>query len=309
MKNIDVAKDNLTQGHLGDISYQTFSNMASFYGRFMESHHHLGYYQLHYLNYGYINISLDNKISVTTNAPLFVLTPPSVSHAFFTPNEATGHVLTVRDAIIEPILKKLYPRPDGNVSIKAVCISLEQKQDVADNIERFFEIIASSINSTTVKNEVFLQEAVQALFAYIFCIKDMASSINARKYSTGDLGIFQEFTKLIESNYTKHLTVVDYVTMLGITESKLKEVCKKVSALPPKRMIFERLLQEAKRQLVYTDHCVSSIADNLGFEDSSYFTRFFGKHVGVTPTQWRKESKLLTNIDVEKMETSSPDVK
>jgi AraC family transcriptional regulator, transcriptional activator of pobA len=49
-----------------------------------------------------------------------------------------------------------------------------------------------------------------------------------------------------------------------------------------------RKLIEAKRQLVYTRSSVAEIAYGLGFGDSSHFTSFFSRHVGVTPVGFRK---------------------
>ena len=47
----------------------------------------------------------------------------------------------------------------------------------------------------------------------------------------------------------------------------------------------------AKDKLLTTDKSVSDIADELGFESIYYFTRFFKKLTGVTPSVFRKSSK------------------
>ncbi|STL26619.1 regulator of the 4HPA-hydroxylase operon [Escherichia coli] len=57
---------------------------------------------------GQIELQLDDH-RYSVEAPLFVLTPPSVPHAFITESDADGHVLTVREDLIWPLLEVLYP--------------------------------------------------------------------------------------------------------------------------------------------------------------------------------------------------------
>ena len=50
----------------------------------------------------------------------------------------------------------------------------------------------------------------------------------------------------------------------------------------------ERRTDKAKRELGYTNLMVRQIADGLGFAEPAYFTRFFLKHTGRAPTDWRE---------------------
>lgn len=88
--------------------YQSFARMAAFFGRHMLPHRHEQYFQMHFLNSGQIELQLDDH-RYSVEAPLFVLTPPSVPHAFITESDADGHVLTVREDLIWPLLEVLYP--------------------------------------------------------------------------------------------------------------------------------------------------------------------------------------------------------
>ncbi|MFL1684266.1 helix-turn-helix domain-containing protein [Coprobacter secundus] len=47
-------------------------------------------------------------------------------------------------------------------------------------------------------------------------------------------------------------------------------------------------MREAKFQLHSTDKSVTQIAEKLNFPNSSFFARFFRKHLGMTPLQFRK---------------------
>ena len=289
MRNIDIGKDHLADGKFNDISYQSFSRMASFYGRFMEPHRHDGYYQIHYLDNGYINLSLDDQANLTPAVPVLILTPPSIPHAFYTTNESTGHVLTVRDEIVRPLIEKLYPRDPNVANTRATYLSLKNKAEIKHNIDSFFSLISSVSTDDKKLSDAVITYLVKGFFTYIFChiSFDQSSSCKIR----GELALFQNFKQLIEENYTKQIAVPDYAKLLDVTESRLKDMCRRFSGLSPKRLIFERVVTEAKRQLLYTDNSISTIALNLGFADPSYFARFFIRNVGLSPSQWQKNSK------------------
>jgi AraC family transcriptional regulator, transcriptional activator of pobA len=54
------------------------------------------------------------------------------------------------------------------------------------------------------------------------------------------------------------------------------------------QLIDEQIILEAKRYLLATPNQVKDIAWDLGYEDVSYFIRFFKKHTGLTPDAFRK---------------------
>jgi AraC-like DNA-binding protein len=53
-------------------------------------------------------------------------------------------------------------------------------------------------------------------------------------------------------------------------------------------LITNRVILEAKRNLTNTSKTVNQVADALGFENYSYFTRLFKKQTGLTPSEFRK---------------------
>jgi YesN/AraC family two-component response regulator len=56
-------------------------------------------------------------------------------------------------------------------------------------------------------------------------------------------------------------------------------------------LINDQIILEAKRHLIATPAQVKEIADQLGYEDPSYFIRFFKKHTGYSPDTFRKNFK------------------
>ena len=103
-------------------------------------------------------------------------------------------------------------------------------------------------------------------------------------------------SSLIESHYKEHRSIGFYADALSITPKHLNSLCRQYLRTTVADMQHERLLVESKRLLFFTSLSVKEIAHQLGFEDASYFVRFFKRLTGLTPTQLRgggSESTIL----------------
>jgi AraC-like DNA-binding protein len=101
--------------------------------------------------------------------------------------------------------------------------------------------------------------------------------------------VFNRFRELVEKEYRGNRAPSYYASLLNITEKKLNEVCKENTGDNVSDYIKERVLLEAKRLLHNTEHNVKEIAYFLGFEDPSYFNRFFKANTGITAGDFRKD--------------------
>ncbi len=99
----------------------------------------------------------------------------------------------------------------------------------------------------------------------------------------------KQFIQLVDAHYLNTTSVADYADMLHVTANHLAETVRRTVGLPPGKIIHERLLLEAKRLLRYSDLPVAEIAYQLNFEDPSYFSRFFRKQTGFSPSDFREQ--------------------
>lgn len=100
-----------------------------------------------------------------------------------------------------------------------------------------------------------------------------------------------KFLDLLEVNITQHKQVSYYADQLHLSAYQLNSITKTVLDKTPSELINEHLLLESKRQLLATSNQVNQIAYSLGYEDVSYFIRFFKKHIGLSPEAFRHNFK------------------
>jgi AraC family transcriptional regulator, transcriptional activator of pobA len=100
-------------------------------------------------------------------------------------------------------------------------------------------------------------------------------------------GILRRFEALLEQHFLQHWTVSDYAAALSITPTHLSRVTRAATGHAASHVILERVIREARRNLVYTNLPVSTIAYSLGFSDPAYFSRLFSGATGRSPRSFR----------------------
>jgi AraC family transcriptional activator of pobA len=101
----------------------------------------------------------------------------------------------------------------------------------------------------------------------------------------------ERFRELVNQYYGKNLRLQEYASMMAISVSQLRAACTAALGQSPTKVIHARIVTEAKRSLIFTDLPVEQVAFRLGFDDAAYFTRFFRREVGQTPSQFRSTAK------------------
>lgn len=97
----------------------------------------------------------------------------------------------------------------------------------------------------------------------------------------------QGFIKLVEEHYLQVHEVQFYADRLCITTNYLNKIVTERLGTTSKKYILNKVIQEAKNLLSFTDMSISEISNNLRFESPSYFTRVFNRYVGVKPKEFR----------------------
>lgn len=91
-----------------------------------------------------------------------------------------------------------------------------------------------------------------------------------------------------KGNPIQHRRISEYAAELAISPNHLNDTIKSISGRSASQLIKEQLIKQATMCLVRSDKSISEIAYLLGFEDSSYFARFYKLHTGSSPSEVRR---------------------
>jgi len=182
---------------------------------------------------------------------------------------------------------KLSNQRLGKASSKNYC-ELEMNR-----FNRLEAILASMFQEFTAREEGF-KDIIKSNLD-IFFIEFIRQSPNpnagattANSYSQGR---FEEFMELLDRNIAINKQVSQYTDMMSLSPYQLNEIIKSSVGKTTSELINEQIILEAKRYLLATTNQVKEIADQLGYEDPSYFIRFFKKHTGHSPEAYRHQFK------------------
>ncbi|MCH4813718.1 4-hydroxyphenylacetate catabolism regulatory protein HpaA [Vreelandella neptunia] len=270
-----------------NVHYDALAPMADFFGRNMPVHHHDRFFQVHYIKSGMVRVYLDNR-QYHQQGPMFFLTPPTVPHSFTTEEGSDGHVLTVRQQLVWSLLEESADL--GSIQkISPVCVatgnvSQEARHEVM-RVERLFDELGTEFNSYRKGRDAALTTLTQLIFISLFRLS--ANSLKAQHTRQDELTLFHRFNLEIEAHFKAHWTLTKYATALNVTEARLNSICRRIAGVPSKRLVHERLVQEARRMLTFTRMTVNEIGYQLGFQDPAYFCRFFARHAGTSPSRYR----------------------
>lgn len=107
----------------------------------------------------------------------------------------------------------------------------------------------------------------------------------SRQYS-----LFVKFRDLVEEHFITKRTVQEYADMLYITAKHLGEIVKQETGRNALQIIHSRLYLEARLLLTTSTLSVKEISDQLNFDTSSHFSRFFKKFADENPSDFKKIS-------------------
>ncbi|MDX6183875.1 helix-turn-helix domain-containing protein [Flavobacterium sp. Fl-77] len=95
------------------------------------------------------------------------------------------------------------------------------------------------------------------------------------------------FELLLEQYFTIEKLPSFYAEKLNITLKHLNRICNEILQKTATEVIVDRVILEIKRMLIDKELAVNEVAFKVGYEDYSYFSRFFKKQTGMSPTEFR----------------------
>jgi AraC family transcriptional regulator, transcriptional activator of pobA len=98
----------------------------------------------------------------------------------------------------------------------------------------------------------------------------------------------RRFEALVEAHFTEHLPVAAYGARLAVTATHLSRVMRAATGQPASAIIQDRIIREARRNLVYSNLSIAQVAYTLGYDDPGHFSRVFRRATSLSPRAFRK---------------------
>ena len=101
-------------------------------------------------------------------------------------------------------------------------------------------------------------------------------------------GLVKKFETMLDEHFLEHWPVARYAEALKVTPTHLSRLTREAFGCPATQMIRDRVVREARRNLVYTNLPIATIGYALGFNDPAYFSRTFTQATVLSPSEFRE---------------------
>lgn len=250
----------------------------------IRAHKHDALIQILYLTQGTGEVLIDHS-KISFKAPCLVWIPAQTVHGFDFSEDVDGPVITAAQRPLEAIVSVANPELLPHLRKPSV-IPLGDVSGQAESLMPLF----MAIERETHMQAVGQLTAGMALLSAICIQMARLTRVNEVAASNADLrkaAQIEKFRSMVDAHYLEHLPISHYADQLGISPGQLSRLCREVLGVSSIDIVNARVVHEAQRVLVYTGNSIKQLAYVLGFSDETYFCRFFRKHTGVSPREFR----------------------
>ncbi|MBL4876040.1 MAG: hypothetical protein COB90_07255 [Hyphomicrobiales bacterium] len=247
-------------------------------------HSHRYLHQVMVVRYGQGVMSVEDR-DMPFEGPCLMFLTPTIVHGFQFDPTIEGYVLTFS----EDVARSLFGEQTAKNWLDALETSLQIHMSDDDDMARIYDLVEDIYDEMSMAREGHRVAMRALLMLFIVSVARRARSrmqFNKVMLRRVDSTV-KRLRDQIEERFRSTRKVGDYAAVLNMTADRLNEHCKKVAGVTAGHLIRQRVITEAKRQLIFTDLAITEIAYDLNFSDPSHFSRFFRRYTEFTPQQFR----------------------
>lgn len=249
--------------------------------------HTLSYYDITFITEGEGSFSIDNRTFAA--APQDVLfSKPGEIRKWDTQHIANGYALIFEEEFLSSFFRDpLFVRHLAFFSVEETACKLHLPNELYARLLEILHEIKREIDS-------YQQDGVHVLRALLYetlmllnraYLKQTAAQVSKKEARNAYVN---KFIELVADNLREQPAVRFYADKLCITPNYLNEIVNSSMGIGAKQYIRNKVMEEAKRLLIYTEVPITEIAFALHFSTTSYFVRCFRQCTGETPLLYRK---------------------
>lgn len=238
-------------------------------------------------NAGKTKITYDHT-NVTRLNSFLVFQSPGLLYSFYRDHSANGYLIYFKKeclSFFKPDLEKEFPF-FNMLYTNFFKLNEAKFHEFAPHFE---EVFSAYENINDHQNRI----AAIKFLALLYQLKAYTNAFRQWEegFTTAQQILLQKFIQLVNNFYIEKRTIEDYAAMLHVTPNYLSQSVKSASGKNALSYINNRLLSEAKSLIQFTDFDIAEIAYQLNFSDPANFGKFYKKHTGQTPIEFRKTKR------------------
>jgi AraC family transcriptional activator of pobA len=277
----------LEQARPDYLHYETIRERSIKHNWSIRPHRHDNLFQVFHFATPGVRIQLGSEACLTRQ-PAILLVPPLITHGFQFPPTVEGGVISIAVRHMNDIAGA-YEIPR---QLLEAALQLSPEDELFSNMAAQFAQLAHDFGSVHLYRNFVLENGFRAIvlgFARTF--QDRLELADPQLASIRERHV-RNFCATLEHHYRSQKPIRFYADSVGLSPVHLTRLTRAILGMTPLEAVAARRLLEAQRLLRFTRYAIHEVANQLGFSDVSYFSRFFKKQTGHSPQHYRKQSTL-----------------
>ena len=248
------------------------------------AHRHDGLHQFQWLHQGRVTATIDTQPFALV-APAALLVAPGAVHGFDYSADAQGLQLTLPAPLLQQALADA-PLLPGSLA-RSRCFTGADLAGLAAVPGLLAQLLDEYQHGRPGRVEALKALALLLALAFVRSAQAQDPPADSPRGPALRDTLVQRYRSLVGQQFRSGQPVAAYAQALGITPDHLSRCCRAMAGQSALDLLHERVLLEARRLLAYTEAPVAAVAQQLGYDDALYFSRFFARHSGVPPSAYR----------------------
>ncbi|MDO9152713.1 MAG: AraC family transcriptional regulator [Paludibacter sp.] len=171
---------------------------------------------------------------------------------------------------------------------KPTRVSPEKDSRIEERLNMFEEIFSTLKNGYSKNN---LDYSISSLFHFLGSLKFLGAYRESLSAKQNERDVADDAIHFMRENIHKRLTLKEISDYVGFSTSHFSSLFQKKTGYSPLNYISQLKIQQACHYLDFSNMKVNQISMMIGYEDPFYFSRIFTKTMGISPTEYRSNTK------------------